>query len=109
MEKYGRYHFSQVNITNIGNHGPPDKLISNNMEITDEFKLKDILKTDTYFTKLSDSRKIKMNEELFKVKETKEVWQLNVKVIWDWVLEQEKNIAIKDIRKIGGMWIRVMD
>ena len=43
------------------------------MEITDEFKLKDILKTDTYFTKLSDSRKIKMNEELFKVKETKEV------------------------------------
>ena len=48
-------------------------MISNNMEITDEFKLKDILKTDAYFTKLSDSRKIKMNEELFKVKETKEV------------------------------------
>lgn len=79
------------------------------MEITDEFKLKDILKTDAYFTKLSDSRKIKMNEELFKVKETKEVWQLNLKVIWDWVLEQEKNIAIKDIRKTDGMWIRVMD
>lgn len=77
------------------------------MEITDEFKLKDILKTDAYFTKLS--RKIKMSEELFQVKETKEVWQLNVKVIWDWVLEQEKNIAIKDIRKTDGMWIRVMD
>lgn len=77
------------------------------MEITDEFKLKDILNTDAYFTKLS--RKIKMSEELFQVKETKEVWQLNVKVIWDWVLEQEKNIAIKDIRKTDGMWIRVMD
>ena len=77
------------------------------MEITDEFKLKDILNTDAYFTKLS--RKIKMSEELFHVKETKEVWQRNVKVIWDWVLEQEKNIAIKDIRKTDGMWIRVMD
>ena len=41
------------------------------MEITDEFKLKDILNTDAYFTKLS--RKIKMSEELFQVKETKEV------------------------------------
>lgn len=79
------------------------------MEITDKFKLKDILKTDAYFTKLSNSRKIKMSEELFQVKETKEVWQLNVKVIWDWVLEQEKNIAIKDIRKTDGMWIQVMD
>ena len=47
--------------------------ISNNMEITDKFKLKDILKTDAYFMKLSSSRKIKMGEELFQVKETKEV------------------------------------
>ena len=77
------------------------------MEITDEFKLKDILNTDAYFTKLS--RKIKMSEELFQVKETKEVWQLNVKVIWDWVLDHEKNIAINDIRNTYGMWIRVMD
>ena len=43
------------------------------MEITDKFRLKDILNTDAYFMKLSSSRKIKMGEELFQVKETKEV------------------------------------
>lgn len=80
------------------------------MEITDKFKFKDILRTDAYFTKLWSSRKIKTGEELFQVKETKEVWQLNVKVIWDWILDQEKKIATKDIiRETDGMWIRVMD
>lgn len=80
------------------------------MKITDKFKFKDILRTDAYFTKLWSSRKKKTGEELFQVKETKEVWQLNVKVIWDWILDQEKNIAIKDIiRETDGMWIRVMD
>ena len=70
-----------------------NNLNSDDEKITNKSKLNNVLIINRcLFSKIAKIKKdFLMGKEWFQIKETKEIWQLNERVIWDWIPGQENN------------------